>query len=112
MPEPRLYLIRHAESEGNTGGILQGAGEYPLSETGRAQALNATHELLALNPALVVASDLGRAIDTAVLAAGRVDRIDPRLRERGAGIWEGRLRGDLEIAYPHIRVWLLRDRTG
>lgn len=70
MPEPRLYLIRHAESEGNTGGILQGAGEYPLSETGRAQALNATHELLALNPALVVASDLGRAIDTAVLAAG------------------------------------------
>ena len=100
MPEPRLYLVRHAESEGNARKITQGAGEYPLSEMGRTQALRATSVFNALYPFLVVASDLARAIDTALLAAGRVDRTDPRLRERGAGPWEGRLRSDLEDAHP------------
>ena len=100
MPEPRLYLIRHAESEGNANRIMQGAGEYPLSETGRTQALRAAAVIGALQPSLVVASDLARAKDTALLAAGRVDRTDQRLRERGAGPWEGRLRSDLEAAHP------------
>ena len=100
MPEPRLYLVRHAESEGNAGKIMQGAGEYPLSEAGRAQALRAASLIGPLCPSLVVASDLARAKDTALLATGRVDRTDPRLRERGAGLWEGRPRSDLEAAYP------------
>lgn len=96
----RLYLVRHAESEGNAAKIMQGAGEYPLSEHGRLQARRAARELRALDPALVVTSDLARAVDTALFAAGRVDRVDPRLRERGAGPWEGRPRADLEAAHP------------
>jgi glucosyl-3-phosphoglycerate phosphatase len=98
--EPHLYLVRHAESEGNAGKIMQGAGEYPLSETGRTQALRAAPLIRALCPSLVVASDLARARDTALLAAGRLDRTDPRLRERGAGPWEGRPRAELEAAHP------------
>ena len=58
MPEPRLYLVRHAESEGNARKITQGAGEYPLSEMGRTQALRANSVFNALYPFLVVASDL------------------------------------------------------
>ena len=100
MSEPRLYLVRHAESEGNARKIMQGAGEYPLSENGNAQATSAARKLRALAPSLVVASDLSRASDTALLAAGRVDRVDLRLRERGAGLWEGKLRSSLESAYP------------
>lgn len=100
MSEPRLYLVRHAESEGNARKIMQGVGEYPLSGMGRAQALQVASALNALYPSLVVASDLTRSIDTAMLATGRVDRTDPRLRERGAGSWEGRLRSDLEDAHP------------
>ena len=79
---------------------MQGAGEYPLSEEGRAQALSVAEKLSALAPLLVVASDLTRAIDTALLAAGRVDHTDPRLRERGAGPWEGLPRSSLEAMYP------------
>lgn len=100
MSEPRLYLVRHAESEGNARKIMQGAREYPLSEGGRSQAVRAAENLRALAPALVVASDLTRASDTALLMAGRVDRIDPRLRERGAGLWEGKPRSSLEAAHP------------
>ena len=96
----RLYLIRHAESEGNANKIMQGCGEYPLSERGRTQAKHSATRLSTLCPALVVSSDLVRAVDTALLATGRVDHTDPRLRERGAGLWEGRLRSDLEAAYP------------
>lgn len=96
----RLILVRHAESEGNAGKVMQGAGEYPLSERGRMQALAAATGISLLGPDLVVSSDLSRATDTAMLAAGRVDIIDPRLRERGAGPWEGRPRADLEAAFP------------
>lgn len=100
MPAGRLYLVRHAESEGNAGKIMQGAGEYPLSANGRAQAQRAAAQLAALAPDLVVASDLHRARDTALLTIGRLDLIDPRLRERGAGHWEGRPRAELEAAHP------------
>jgi broad specificity phosphatase PhoE len=100
MPEPRLYLVRHAESEGNALKIMQGAGEYPLSEEGRTQALSAAEKLGVVAPSLMVASDLARAIDTAVLMSGRVDHTDPKIRERGAGQWEGLSRSSLEAAHP------------
>ena len=34
----RLIFVRHAQSVGNAGGLLQGRAEYELSETGRQQA--------------------------------------------------------------------------
>ena len=33
-----LYLVRHGETEWNTGGRFQGQRDTPLSETGRDQA--------------------------------------------------------------------------
>jgi len=100
MSATRLYLVRHAESEGNAGGVMQGSGEYPLSEHGLNQAHLAAEALQALHPALVASSDLARAYDTASIALTRVDVVDPRLRERGAGRWEGRPRHELEAAHP------------
>lgn len=47
-----------------------------------------------------MSSDLSRAVDTALLTTGRVDRTDSRLRERGAGQWEGVPRSSLEAAHP------------
>lgn len=79
---------------------MQGSGEYPLSKLGREQASRAGGSLRALEPVLVASSDLARAIDTALLALGRNDRVDARLRERSAGPWEGRPRSDLENAHP------------
>jgi broad specificity phosphatase PhoE len=48
----------------------------------------------------VVSSDLSRAADTALALLGRVDVLDVRLRERGAGAWESRPRAELDAAYP------------
>ncbi len=33
-----LLFVRHGESEGNLAGLMQGRGDFPLSERGRAQA--------------------------------------------------------------------------
>lgn len=70
----RLVLVRHAESDGNAGGIVQGAGEYPLSVRGRSDASRAFEVIRLWRADIIASSDLSRAIDTAVLAAGRVER--------------------------------------
>lgn len=98
--ETCIVLLRHAESEGNAGKIMQGCGEYPLSVLGREQAAAAFAILAEWPITMVAASDLSRAQDTAKLAAGRLDVVDPRLRERNAGPWEGRPRGELEALHP------------
>lgn len=96
----RLILVRHAESRGNADRVMQGGGEYPLSDAGIAHAVRARSAMHALGAGFVVASDLSRAVDSARLSFGRVDRIDPRLRERGAGRFEGMTRAEFEAAYP------------
>jgi len=96
----RLVLIRHAESVGNAEGIMQGGGEYPLSAAGRTQALAAAEDIAAWPVAWVIGSDLGRAMETARLVTGRLDGVEPRLRERGAGVWEGRRRIEIEQLHP------------
>ncbi len=91
-----IVLVRHGESAWNAEARLQGQADAPLSALGRAQARGLVAALAALDVDRVVASDLSRARDTAALAghAGAVP--DPRWRERGLGIWEGRLERDLE----------------
>lgn len=79
---------------------MQGSAEYPLSDRGRRHALEAAPSLRGLNFEFVASSPLSRAVDTARLVAGRLDQVDPRLVERGAGIWEGAARSELELAHP------------
>lgn len=96
----RVLLVRHAESTGNAEGIMQGAGDYPLSDRGRNQAEAVADVFGVLGVPVIVASNLSRAIDTAFLTLGRVDLVDPRLAERGAGPWTGRPREELDAVYP------------
>jgi len=94
-----VYVARHGESTWNREGRYQGQCDAPLSDTGRTQA-----ELLAraLSPrpiARVIASPLVRCIESArPLAEGlRIDiETDDRLLEIAHGVWEGRLREDIE----------------
>ena len=103
LPElTKLVLLRHGESEGNASKIIQGSGEYPLSENGKRQAMEARDTVSKWNLKQYVSSDLSRAFDTAVILSGSVKDIvlDERFRERGAGKWEGVSREELERAYP------------
>jgi broad specificity phosphatase PhoE len=94
--DPRFVVLRHAESEGNAAGIVQGAGEYPLSRRGVTAARSSASRASRLAPVLVASSQLARANHTALLLFGRCDVTDLRLQERMAGDWEGTSRTVLE----------------
>lgn len=84
----RLLLIRHAESEGNAQGRLQGRKEYPLSERGFTQAAALAERLSTQPIAAVYASPIRRAADTAEAVAGSLGLTvipEPRIQEYDFG---------------------------
>lgn len=98
----RLLLLRHAESEWNAQGRWQGQADTPLTERGRRHAAQAGPLLTSFET--LVCSDLCRARQSAeIIAAGAgIDVIDiePRLRERNAGPWQGLTRAEIERDWP------------
>jgi broad specificity phosphatase PhoE len=98
-----LVLWRHGNTDWNAGDRVQGQSDTPLNERGRDQAAAAAVRLAALHPAAIVASDLRRAADPAAeLAAltGLPVRLDPRLRERHFGDWQGLTITEIAERYP------------
>ena len=100
----RLVLVRHGESVWNVERRVQGQTCRGLTAHGHTQA-GRTAELLAdrLGQALVVSSDLGRCRDTAAPigeALGVEVSVEPTLRERDFGRWEGLDRDGLEADDP------------
>ena len=98
----RLLLLRHAESEWNAQGRWQGQADTPLTERGRRHAAQAGPLLAGFET--LVCSDLRRARQSAeIIAAGAgigVIDIEPRLRERNAGPWQGLTRPEIERDWP------------
>ena len=88
----RLYLIRHAESEGNVRGIAQGQADYPLTENGISQATLRAHNLKDVSFAAAFSSDLSRAQQTAEIIAAEHELVvtsSELLRERNFGRYNG-----------------------
>jgi len=108
MTDPtRVLLVRHGQSTWNADGRWQGQADPPLSAMGERQAAEAAARLDSLETVDAVdavwASDLVRARRTAEVLAARVGldvRLDPRLRERHAGPWQGRTRAEIEAEWP------------
>jgi broad specificity phosphatase PhoE len=95
MPElQELLLVRHGESTANAKGIWQGQMEFPLSESGRAQAALAGRGLSDEPFEGLYSSPLSRAFETAEIIrvrtgfAGEVVTVEG-LSERNGGILEG-----------------------
>src|SRR3954470_3978960 len=86
----RLFLVRHGESTYNAEGRLQGQADPPLTPRGRAEAAALAQALDGIAPGRVIASDLGRARETAALLGHPEAPTDPRLREIDVGEWAGR----------------------
>lgn len=105
MSELRILLVRHGESTWNADGRWQGQADPPLTDRGRAQARAAVAGLPARID-LLVASDLGRARETAdILGAGAGHgpaRVDVDLRERDAGAFSGLTRAEIHERYPGL----------
>jgi probable phosphoglycerate mutase len=98
----RILVIRHGESTWNAQGRWQGQADPPLTATGEAQARQAAAALAPVDA--IVASDLRRAARTAALIAEVLGHhpvhLEPRLRERHAGAWQGLTMHEVEAAFP------------
>jgi 2,3-bisphosphoglycerate-dependent phosphoglycerate mutase len=108
-----LYLVRHGETILNAEKRIQGQVDAPLSDVGYRQSHAAADALATVPVDAIFASPLRRALETAGCIADRHDvpiQTDPRLMELNAGVFEGRLRSDLEVDYPtELARWLGDD---
>jgi len=99
----RFVLVRHGETRWNLEGRIQGHGDSDLTEAGVEQARRIGARLVGEPFDQLVASDLGRALATALRIAERTGhgvRLDARLRERCFGVGEGLSYEEVDRLYP------------
>jgi broad specificity phosphatase PhoE len=96
MSAPRLYLVRHGESEANVAGVLQGQTHGALTAVGRDAAHRLGRALANLpateRPTTILTSDLRRAVETAEIIAealGAAPLHFPAAREWNVGDLDG-----------------------
>jgi glucosyl-3-phosphoglycerate phosphatase len=100
----RIVLVRHGESLWNAQRRLQGHEGVGLSPRGHEQARRTASWVGDRYPrALVVSSDLERAVETAGAIGARIGagvQVVPELRDRHLGSWSGRVVPELEREEP------------
>lgn len=113
MPSTRIILIRHGETAWNAERRLQGHIDIALNARGERQAQALASALTGERFDAIVSSDLLRANQTAMAIARKHDlpvRMDPALRERCYGAFEGLLYAEIEQRYPaEFAAWQARD---
>lgn len=109
-----LLFARHGETDWNASGRLQGHTDRPLNDYGRRQAAELAAQLQADGVAAIYASDLSRAKETAEILGARLGLpvvLDPDLRERNWGSWEGLTPGERDaVAFEGEAPEEHRDR--
>lgn len=103
---PRIWLVRHGETEWARLGRHTGRTDIPLTERGREQAAGVARRLASHPFARVISSPLSRALDTARLA-GFADRVvtDDDLLEWDYGRDEGRTTPEIRGDRPGWTIW-------
>lgn len=108
-----LYCVRHGESTYNAEGRVQGQSDVPLSELGRRQGQAVARALADVGLEAIYTSPLRRAYDTAELIAAQTNCpifTDVRLMEIHAGLFQERLRTELQAEFPEeYRRWISGD---
>jgi broad specificity phosphatase PhoE len=110
MSSVPIIFVRHGETDWNAQGLIQGSIDTDLNDKGRTQARSVAALLASRNipwtEYQIIVSPQRRAQQTAeyiLNALGRTDPShDPRVRELGFGIWEGRPFWELKASpvYP------------
>jgi 2,3-bisphosphoglycerate-dependent phosphoglycerate mutase len=99
----QLILIRHGETVWNREHRMQGQSDSPLSETGVRQARLLARRLKEIEFNSLYCSDSGRAHHTARAVAEETGHeliVEPRLRERHFGVFEGLTGPEIEAQHP------------
>jgi len=87
-----FHLMRHAPTEWNAAGRIQGRADAPLTATGRQWAASWGRRLVTLGATRLLSSDTGRALATAREMNASLDlpvTAEARLREQDWGQWTG-----------------------
>ena len=109
----RILAIRHGQTEWNADGRIQGHTDIALDALGQWQAERLAQALADDDLQAIYSSDLMRACQTAAPLAGRKGlalRVDPGLRERGFGEFEGLRFVQIEQRWPEqAAAWRRRD---
>lgn len=98
-----IYLARHGRTPYNHEGRFQGQGDVPLDETGLRQARELAENAVPYGFAVIWASPLRRARQTAEAVAARTGleiRFDDRLMETHTGDWTDRSFADVRAEDP------------
>lgn len=107
-----LYLVRHAQSQGNVLRTFHGHTDYPLTPLGREQARRVGEKLRAAAFSRCAASDLARAWETALSCVeGRGITPEPTraMREQYMGALEGLTWEQAGERYPGFREAYVED---
>ncbi|WP_242344151.1 histidine phosphatase family protein [Anaeromyxobacter terrae] len=103
---PRLWIVRHGETEWSLAGRHTGRTDLPLTPEGERQASALGPSLAGHAFALVLTSPLRRARDTCRLAGfGDVAQADPDLAEWDYGGYEGMTLREIERSDPGWTIW-------
>lgn len=104
-----IILWRHGQTDWNVANKFQGFTDIPLNEVGKFQAQHAAPLLAAMQPTMIISSDLSRARTT----AGELEKltglevaVDARLRETNCGKWEGLTGEEIRaIDFDNLKEW-------
>ncbi|HVK83071.1 MAG TPA: histidine phosphatase family protein [Kofleriaceae bacterium] len=108
---PRILLTRHGETTWNALGKLQGHTDIELNDAGRGQARALADAFCTVGITAVWTSDLARARQTGEIVAAALGlgapTVEPELRERKFGVFEGLTRAECATQHPEAwRAWL------
>jgi len=102
----QLWLIRHGETAWSRSGAHTSRTDLPLTDTGRAKAVDMGRYLARRPFALVLTSPMLRARDTCRLAGfGDEAQIDPNLCEWDYGDYEGLTTTQIQADRPGWSLW-------
>jgi broad specificity phosphatase PhoE len=117
---PKIYFIRHGETDWNLEGRLQGQKDIPLNDVGRVQAEEAARKLQGLMPHVedlaYVASPMTRTRETMEILRKTLGlhpesyRLDERLVELTFGVWEGMTWKEVRKAEPALAALREQDK--
>lgn len=105
---PRIWLIRHGETDWSRTGRHTGRTDVPLTANGEQTAAALAPSVALLDPGLILCSPLERARRTAALAGLEPEELTDDLLEWDYGAWEGRTTAEIREEAGD-RQWLVWD---